>query len=489
MSGRPKIAWIGPAVASVLAFFVFAVGLDVLTAERVDRYQEMSAQSLATEVARAPGKASSSRAENIDIAVIGDYPEPRKYRYLHALYFVDHSTDAGQTLETPDDRDYAEAWRRGRRGPSSWTSGDEVVAVAPSAGNRVVRVSVKPLVVPVGDLWAVVGLGTLLLLGLWCWFLKSGPLTPRRTALLGPSAIALLLLAGLMVGLNRVDSVTSGSEGASELFALTTVICLPLVWIAVYGYVRSATPSPHRLAFTYVAPAILGLGVLVMLPFLFGILLAFFRFDGEHFSWVGLQHFIDILSSKEYPITHPLSFYFTLAFTILWTGLNVLLHVTIGLALALLLNRPDLEFKGVYRVLLIIPWAVPSYITALIWKGMFNQQFGLINAVLGYVGVEPIGWFSGFWTAFIANLSTNTWLGFPFMMVVALGALQSIPRDLYEAARVDGANAWQQFRLITLPLLRPALLPAVIMGTVWTFNMFNIVYLVSGGRPGGATDI
>ena len=122
-------------------------------------------------------------------------------------------------------------------------------------------------------------------------------------------------------------------------------------------------------------------------------------------------------------------------------------------------------------------------------KGMFNQQFGLINAVLGQFGVEPIGWFSGFWTAFIANLSTNTWLGFPFMMVVALGALQSIPKDLYEAAEVDGANAWQQFKHITLPLLKPALLPAVIMGTVWTFNMFNIVYLVSGGRPEGSTDI
>ena len=89
----------------------------------------------------------------------------------------------------------------------------------------------------------------------------------------------------------------------------------------------------------------------------------------------------------------------------------------------------------------------------------------------------------------MANVTTNTWLGFPFMMVVSLGALQSIPKDLYEAAQVDGANKWQQFRRITIPMLKPALLPAVILGSIWTFNMFNIVYLVSGGQPDGSTDI
>ena len=140
-------------------------------------------------------------------------------------------------------------------------------------------------------------------------------------------------------------------------------------------------------------------------------------------------------------------------------------------------------------VMLIVPWAVPNYITALIWKGMFNKQYGLINEVLGHLGVEPVGWFSSFWTAFAANLTTNTWLGFPFMMVVALGALQSIPADLEEAAEVDGASRWARFRHITLPLLKPALFPAVILGSIWTFNMFNIIYLVSGGQPEGATDI
>ena len=120
---------------------------------------------------------------------------------------------------------------------------------------------------------------------------------------------------------------------------------------------------------------------------------------------------------------------------------------------------------------------------------MFHTQFGAINGLLSLGGVEPVSWFGSFSAAFAANLATNTWLGFPFMMVVTLGALQSIPRDLEAAAEVDGASAWQRFRHITLPLLRPALLPAVILGSVWTFNMFNIIYLVSGGEPDGGTEI
>lgn len=239
----------------------------------------------------------------------------------------------------------------------------------------------------------------------------------------------------------------------------------------------------------YVAPAAVGLGVLVIIPFVIGLSLSLFHHDAGEYSFVGLTNFTDILTSKGYRVTEPLSFYFTLVVTILWTLVNVVLHVSIGLFLAILLKEPLLKLRGLYRVLLIIPWAVPNYITALMWKGMFHRQFGAINAILANFGVEPISWFTRWTTAFAANVITNTWLGFPFMMVVSLGALQSIPQDLYEAAEVDGASKWTQFRRITLPLLKPALLPAIILGSVWTFNMFNIIYLVSGGEPGGATDI
>jgi len=245
------------------------------------------------------------------------------------------------------------------------------------------------------------------------------------------------------------------------------------------------TPLPYL----YLLPATLSLFILVFVPFAVGTAIAFFAHRAGEWHFVGFTNFISILSAADFPITDPLNFYFTLLVTIVWTLVNVLLHVSIGLLLAMLLRNEWLKLRGIYRMLLIVPWAVPNYITALIWKGMFNRQFGAVNSLLTLLGLEPISWFSSFWTAFAANVATNTWLGFPFMMVTALGALQAIPRELEDAAAVDGAGPLDRFRHVILPLLKPALLPAVILGSVWTFNMFNIIYLVSGGEPDGATDI
>ncbi|WP_342375376.1 extracellular solute-binding protein [Myxococcus stipitatus] len=275
-----------------------------------------------------------------------------------------------------------------------------------------------------------------------------------------------------------------GFMGAMALGGTAYVLMRP----AGARSLRQRYPDLTRAA-TYVAPAAAGVLVLVFIPFVVGLSLSLFHHDAGQYTFVGLANFVDILASRGYSISEPLSFYFTLAVTLLWAVVNVVLHVCIGLGLALLLRDPLLKLRGMYRVLLIIPWAVPNYITALMWKGMFHRQFGAINGLLALLGLEPVSWFTRFSTAFAANVATNTWLGFPFMMVVALGALQSIPQELYEAAEVDGASRWTQFRRITLPLLKPAMLPAVVLGSVWTFNMFNIIYLVSGGEPGGGTDI
>ena len=242
-------------------------------------------------------------------------------------------------------------------------------------------------------------------------------------------------------------------------------------------------------AYRWIAPAVLAMGVLVIVPFVVGAAVSLFAHRDGTWTFVGLTHFIDILFARDWPLTSALSFWFTLVVTVGWTAANVCLHVGIGVALAMFLRAPWLQLKGMYRVLLILPWAIPNYITALIWKGMFHRQFGAINGLLDWVGIEPVSWFSQFSTAFAANLITNTWLGFPFMMVVTLGALQSIPADLEEAASIDGANGWQRFRHVTWPMLQPALLPAVILGSIWTFNMFNIIYLVSSGEPDGGTEI
>ncbi len=262
-----------------------------------------------------------------------------------------------------------------------------------------------------------------------------------------------------------------------------------LGWLGRAAWRRREAMRAHAFAYAYVAPAWVAMALLVVAPFVVGAAVSLFAHRGGSFTFVGLANFLDILFARDWPITSPLSFWFTLAVTVLWTVSNVALHVAIGVFLALLLREPWLRLRGLYRVVLILPWAVPNYITALIWKGMFHRQFGAINGLLALAGLEPVSWFSRFSTAFAANLVTNTWLGFPFMMVVTLGALQSIPRDLEQAAEVDGANRWQRFRHVTLPLLKPALLPAVILGSVWTFNMFNIIYLVSAGEPDGATEI
>lgn len=260
-----------------------------------------------------------------------------------------------------------------------------------------------------------------------------------------------------------------------------------LAWI-----VREARGAPiGRWAFAYawVAPSFSAMILLVVLPFVVGASVSLFEYSEQEWTFVGMANFLDIVLARDFPLTSPLSFWSTLVVTVLWTLANVVLHVGIGVALAMMLREPWVRMRGVFRALLILPWAIPSYITALVWKGMFHRQFGAINGLLAMFGIEPVSWFSKWSTAFAANVTTNTWLGFPFMMVVTLGALQAIPRDLEEAAEVDGATGWQRFRHVTLPLLKPALLPAVILGSVWTFNMFNVIYLVSAGEPDGSTDI
>ncbi len=236
-------------------------------------------------------------------------------------------------------------------------------------------------------------------------------------------------------------------------------------------------------------PAAVAVATLLGAPMLAGTAASFFATSGGSGRYVGLANFVDILTGGGDSIWKWGSFYAVLLVTVAWTAINVFLHISIGVALALVLHRPTLRMRGIYRVLFIVPWAVPNYITALVWKGMFHRQLGAINALLGLLHIEPVSWFSSFSTAFSANVATNTWLGFPFMMVVTLGALSSVPRDLLEAASVDGATKWQRFRHVTLPLLVPALGPAALLGSVWTFNMFNVVYLVSGGEPNGSTEI
>lgn len=231
------------------------------------------------------------------------------------------------------------------------------------------------------------------------------------------------------------------------------------------------------LAFLF--PALLIVTLIVFYPFCYEIWVSFKNVTlnnivSGHYPSKGLKNYTQILTDS--------SFYSTLLRTIIWTVVNVFFHVTIGLFLATLLNR-KLPGKSIIRVLLILPWAVPQYIAALTWKGMFNLEYGAINIMITHLLGKgaAIPWLSDPNWTFIASIITNIWLGFPFMMMISLGGLTSIPAELYEAAEVDGAKAWQKFKSITLPLLKPVLTPAIVLGMVWTFNQINVIYIMTSG--------
>jgi arabinogalactan oligomer/maltooligosaccharide transport system permease protein len=213
----------------------------------------------------------------------------------------------------------------------------------------------------------------------------------------------------------------------------------------------------------------------------------------------GLQNFRDVffdVDSKTGQIvgwgrlirTENSTFPVLLLRTAIWTLLNVIFHLLIGFGLALILNT-NIKGKNIYRLIILIPWAVPQVIAGLTWRTEFQAQYGFVNQMLAQFGVEPISWLRQPIPAFIAVLFVNVWLGVPFYMVVLTGGLGSISREFYEAAEIDGANTFQRFRAITLPLIRPIAVPIITLDAIWTFNQFNVIYLITGGEPNESTNI
>ncbi len=243
--------------------------------------------------------------------------------------------------------------------------------------------------------------------------------------------------------------------------------------------------SDRKFVWFLIAPAAIVIAVVVVYPFIYNLILSFSNMSLLHIrDWqlIGIRQYQKVF-------TEPL-FYNILWKTLLWTVINVTFHVTIGVALALILYE-KVPGRRLFRTLLILPWAIPPVVTALTWRGMFHYEYGAVNLILTKVFLQtPIQWLNDPVGTFAACIVTNVWLGFPFMMVVALGGLQSIPHELYEAAIMDGAGPWQRFKTVTLPMLIPVLTPATILGFVWTFNKVDIVWLVSnGGEPADQTHI
>jgi arabinogalactan oligomer/maltooligosaccharide transport system permease protein len=244
-------------------------------------------------------------------------------------------------------------------------------------------------------------------------------------------------------------------------------------------------------AYLFILPALIGLVFLVLYPFAFNIFVSFTNMNTYHIrpcaaiftENAGCYSIQSDLFRNYLAVFSDPAFLQIAVNTIIWTFANVIPHVTIGLVLAFVLNS-KVRGKSVYRMFMIVPWAMPSFITLLIWKEMFNYQYGVINALLAHIGVGAINWLNGGCSsAMLAMIIANVWLGYPFMMIIFSGALQSIPNELYEAASIDGAVGLRQMWHISIPLIRPTIVIGFFLGCIWTFNNFNAAYLITAGGP------
>ncbi|MEC1750812.1 carbohydrate ABC transporter permease [Bacillus mojavensis] len=330
--------------------------------------------------------------------------------------------------------------------------------------------------------------GDLLNMGLWGIF-TLGTEVPRDNSvfLLAEGIIAVIVTCfGLAVYyVNFRDAYQSGKRRDEKKPMSSLKEQYQNIIAQGYPYVVSG-PSLFILIFA------------VIFPILFSFALAFTNYDLYHsppaklVDWVGFQTFTDIFTVDIWRST----FFDVLAWTVVWTLCASTLQVSLGICLAIIVNQKDIRFKRFFRTILILPWAVPGFVTILIFAGLFNDSFGAMNQdILAFFGIEPLPWMTDANWSRLALILMQGWLGFPYIFLVSTGVLQSIPEDLYEAATIDGASIFSKLRYITLPMVFIAMAPIIITQFTFNFNNFNIIYLFNGGGPAvagstaGGTDI
>ncbi|MFI7103636.1 carbohydrate ABC transporter permease [Streptomyces sp. NPDC050161] len=249
----------------------------------------------------------------------------------------------------------------------------------------------------------------------------------------------------------------------------------------------------HWYAWTMTAPVVLVIGVIIGYPLVRGAFLSLTDADEANVARdIGVNHIpatyhFTGLDNYRAVLTDGV-FWGRLGWTAAWTVACVTLTFTIGLALASLLNR-TLRGRTFYRLALILPWAIPAFISVFTWRMLYNEKNGLLNKVLTGGGIDAVPWLNDPSWAKLSVIAVNVWLGVPFMLVALLGGLQSIPGELHEAAETDGASPWQRFVHITVPGLRAVSGTVILLSTIWTFNMFPVIFLLTRGGPGDATEI
>jgi arabinogalactan oligomer/maltooligosaccharide transport system permease protein len=281
--------------------------------------------------------------------------------------------------------------------------------------------------------------------------------------------------------------------------------------------VKSKTQMKRAaLPYLYLLPAFLVMGVITFYPLIYQVIISFTDFQTKDLlkqlaspdlKYIGIQNYVDIITGG-LPVQN-FEFFRVLTYNIWWAVTNVMVHVPAGILIAVLLNTQGLWLKRIYRAIYVLPVVIPPIVVATVWRNIFDEQYGAMNQFLTTVATwfgamdpvrirwlneytPPISWLlpNGPLTlAYYAMMIANFWLGWPFMTMVATGALQSIPKDLYEAASIDGASSSQKFWNVTVPLIRPAMIPAAVYGFTLSFNLFNFVYFMTNGGPARSTEI
>ncbi|MFP7253987.1 sugar ABC transporter permease [Terribacillus goriensis] len=328
----------------------------------------------------------------------------------------------------------------------------------------------------------------LLNMGLW-GIVTLGTEIPRDNSifLLAEGLIALIVIfLGLIVYyLNLRDAYKTGIMRDNKQTLYTLRQQYQHVLFKGYPYLISG-------------PAFLLLLFAVVFPILFSFAIAFTNYDlynsppAKLVEWVGFSTFKEIFTVDIWRST----FFDVLAWTVVWTIVASTLQVALGIFLAVVVNQKEIRFKKLFRTILVLPWAVPGFVTILIFAGLFNDSFGAVNNdILAALGLDAIPWLTDPNWARFALIMMQGWLGFPYIFLVTTGVLQSIPEDLYEAATIDGASAFSKFRHITMPMILLSISPIIITQFTFNFNNFNIIYLFNAGGPAvpdstaGGTDI
>lgn len=228
-------------------------------------------------------------------------------------------------------------------------------------------------------------------------------------------------------------------------------------------------------------PVLIPIIFLSVIPLLRGIYIGFTDYElGGQINFNGLDNYRYMLGDQ--------FFWRSFRVGIIWTVVVTAAQVVLGLLLAILLNL-KIRFTSIYTVLMLAPWAMPPVIRGIIWRQLYDPDTGVINAALVNLGLiyEPVNWLSSFEFAIPAIIIAGIWGGIPAMAVFLLAGLQSIGNELYEAARLDGASRWQEFKNITLPLIKPILAIIIALDFMWNFNSFGLVWVLTEGGPGGLT--